>query len=128
MELSDIQEKTQRTCIQIGNCYEVRLPWKERSKNADGSYEMFLRRLTSTEAILSKDPELKMKYHTAIQEYFREGYAQKLERPLIEEGWYLPLQPVTSDMKTTKVRIVFDSAAKVNRILLKSLLRRDLVY
>ena len=65
-----------------------------------------------------------MKYHTAIQEHIREGYVQKPERPLIEEGWCLQHHPVISDTKTTKVRIGYNSAAKVNGISLNDLLEK----
>ena len=46
-ELSNIQEKTQRTCIQTGNRYQVRLSWTENKKKPGGSYDMTIRRLTS---------------------------------------------------------------------------------
>ena len=85
---------------------------------------MALLRLISTERRLNNNPELKRKYHEAMKDYVSEGYVQKLERPNIEEGSYLPHHPVISDTKNTKVRIVFDSAAKVNGISLNDLLEK----
>ena len=41
-----------------------------------------------TERRLDKNPELKKKYHSAMEEYFNEGYAEKIEKPITEEGWY----------------------------------------
>ena len=62
---------------------------------------------------LDKIPELKKKYHSATEEYFNGGYAEKIEELITEEGWYLLHHPVISDTKNTKLRIVFDSAAKL---------------
>ena len=47
-----------------------------------------------TERRLDKNPELKKKYHSAMEEYFNEGYAEKIEKPITEDGWYLPHHPV----------------------------------
>ena len=85
---------------------------------------MALQRLISTERRLNNNPELKRKYHEAMEDFVSEGYVQKLKRPNIEVGWYLPHHPVISDTKNTKVRIVFDSAAKVNGISLNDLLEK----
>ena len=85
---------------------------------------MALRRLTSTERRWNNNPELKKKYHEAMKDYVSEGYVQKLERSSIVGGWYLPYHPVISDTKNTKVRIVFDYAAKVNGISLNDLLEK----
>jgi len=77
-----------------------------------------------TERRLDKNPELKKKFYSAMEEYFHEGYAEKIEKPITEEGWYLPHHPVISDTKNTKVRIVFDSAAKVKGVSLNDLLEK----
>ena len=61
-----------------------------------------------TEKRLEKNPELKKKYHSAMEVYFFGGYAEKIEEQPTEEGWYLPHHPAVSDTKSTKVRIVFD--------------------
>ena len=77
-----------------------------------------------TERRLDKNPELKKKYHSAMEEYFYGGYAERIEGPITDEGWYLPHHPVISDTKNTKVRIVFDSAAKVKGVSLNDLLEK----
>ena len=77
-----------------------------------------------TEKRLEKNPELKKKYHSAMEEYFFGGYAERIEEQPTEEGWYLPHHPVISDTKNTKVRIVSDSAAKVNGVSLNDLLEK----
>ncbi len=68
--------------------------------------------------------ELKKKYHLAMEEYFKEGYADRIEEKPTEEGWYLPHHPVVSEKKNTKVRIVFDSIAKVKGVSLNNLLEK----
>ena len=47
-----------------------------------------------TEKRLEKNPELRKKYHSAMEEHFFGGYAEKIEEQPIEEGWYLPHHPV----------------------------------
>ena len=59
-----------------------------------------------------------------MDEYVNEGYAEKIQGQSTEEGWYLLHHPVISQTKNTKVRIVFDSAAKVNGVSLNDLLEK----
>ena len=59
-----------------------------------------------------------------MEEYFFGGYAEKIEEQPTEEGWYLPHHPVILDTKNTKVRIVFDSAAKIKGVSLNDLLEK----
>ena len=77
-----------------------------------------------TKKRLEKNPELKKKCHSAMEEYFFGGYAERIEEQPTEEGWYLPHHPVISDTKNTKVRIVFDSAEKVKGISRNDLLEK----
>ena len=77
-----------------------------------------------TERRLDKNPELKKKYHLAMEEYFNGGYTERIKEQPTEEGWYLPHNPVISDTKNTKVPIVFDSAAKVKGVSLNDLLEK----
>eukprot|EP00794_Sanderia_malayensis_P002620 gene2620-3033_t len=122
--LAAIEEQTKRTTVQVGNRYQVRLPWKKGVVTPSGSYGMALKRLSMTERRLENNLELKKKYHLAMEEYFKEGYADRIEGKPTEEGWYLPHHPVVSETKNTKVRIVFDSAAKVKGVSLNDLLEK----
>eukprot|EP00112_Aurelia_sp_Birch-Aquarium-sp1_P005177 Seg1587.2 transcript_id=Seg1587.2/GoldUCD/mRNA.D3Y31 product="hypothetical protein" protein_id=Seg1587.2/GoldUCD/D3Y31 len=122
--LAEVQEQTKRATVQVGNRYQVRLPWKQGIMKPTGSYYMASRRLSMTERRLDKNQELKKKYHSAMEEYFNGGYAERIEEQPTEEGWYLPHHLVISDTKNTKVRIVFDSAAKVKGVSLNDLLEK----
>ena len=122
--LAEVQEQTQKTTLQIGNRYQVQLPWKQGIMKPTGSYDVALKRLNMAKRRLDKNPELKKKYHSAMEEYLIGGYAEKIDKQPTEEGWYLPHHPVISDTKNTKVRIVFDSAAKVKGVSLNDLLEK----
>ncbi|XP_065190905.1 uncharacterized protein LOC135821835 [Sycon ciliatum] len=92
--------------------YTVKLPWKRSPPEENGSYEMALKRLRSTEKRLHKEPEVAKEYCRVLQHHVNAGYvtAVKLEST---GGWYLPHFPVTRpDATTTKVRVVFDASAK----------------
>lgn len=96
--------------------YELKLPWRDNRK-LENNYTMALNRLQNTEKKLLKDRELGEKYGTIIDDYLKKGYIEKVENIDIngDECWYLPHFPVIRpDKETTKVRIVFDGAAKFN--------------
>ena len=122
--LAEVQDQMQKTTVQIGSHYQVRLPWKQEITKPTGSYDLAFRRLRMTEKKLEKNPELKKKYHSAMEVYFFGRYAEKIEEQPTEEDWYLPHHPVISDTKNTKVRIAFDSAAKVKGVSLNDLLEK----
>ena len=67
---------------------------------------------------------IKERYHEAIQAYINEGYVSKLEKQPTDTGWYLPHHPVIADCKNTKLRVVFDLAAKVDEVSLNDLLEK----
>ena len=86
---------------------------------------MALSRLRSTERNLKKDSRVAEEYRATIQAYVEKGYLRKVpsdEQPL-DNVWYLPHFPVVRmDKTTTKVRIVFDCAAKCNGISLNDMI------
>ena len=74
-----------------------------------------LQRLESLERSLRRQPDVAERYKDAFENHEKKGYIKKLtgkdafKRP----KWFLPHFPVVrEDRATTKVRIVFDSAAK----------------
>ena len=80
-----------------------------------GNREEAERHLFSLEKNLIKKPEVAKRYKEAMNANVEKGYVRKLRPNEGEDGpsWYLPHLPVIrEDRKTTKVRIVFDSAAR----------------
>ena len=103
--------------------YCVGLPWRRPPQNLPNSYEMALRRLKNTEKRLLHEPETAEKYAGIISQYLENGYIRKLQQRPDGEGWYLPHFPVIRPEKeTTKVRIVFDAAAKSHGVALNDLI------
>ena len=95
--------------------YEIGIPWRQGEPSFDDNYEMALSRLkTQEKSLLKKGPKISEAYDQVIKDYEKKGYIIKV--PKTEESqWFLPHFPVIrEDKKTTKVRIVFDPAAKYN--------------
>ena len=94
--------------------YEVGIPWKEGEPKLEGNYEAAFTRLKSQEKSLArKGPGAKKAYSQVIESYETKGYIRKVSTSEDEGHWFLPHFPVIKeDRTTTKVRIVFDAAAK----------------
>ena len=86
----------------------------KETASPDQQLEMALNRLDNTERRLIKQPELREKYCGIIEQYVKKGYLEYVD--VINDSndcWYLPHFPVVrTDKSTTKVRIVFDGAAR----------------
>ncbi|KAL4238005.1 hypothetical protein ACF0H5_002716 [Mactra antiquata] len=110
--------------IEDSGKYQVSIPWNGRKieLNNTCNYESALKRLRNTEKKLAKNETVKSEYESTIQKYLKKGYISKVNDNEINNespAWYLPHFPVTKmDRETTKVRIVFDAAAKHNNICL----------
>jgi len=117
--------------------YRVAVPWKDEKPELPDTKPMALSSLRSTERNLKKDDRLAEDYKATIQAYVEKGYLRKvpLDEQLPNNVWYLPHFPVVRmDKTTTKVRIVFDCAAKCSGISLNDMiyagpkLQQDLFY
>ncbi len=86
--------------------YEIGVPWKQDEPLA-------LSRLKNLKKSLQrKDPKIKEAYRKIIEDYSVKGYVRKTTQK-DENQWFLPHFPVVrEDKSTTKVRVVFDAAAK----------------
>jgi hypothetical protein len=75
---------------------------------------MAFTRLSSQEKSLKrKGPEVMKAYNRIIDDYAKKGYVKKVPKTDEKDQWYLPHFPVVrEDKATTKVRIVYDAAAK----------------
>jgi glycerol-3-phosphate cytidylyltransferase-like family protein len=96
------------------NRYEIGIPWKVNEPIFKSNYDQALSRLQSLErSLLKKGSDIGSSYNSIIEEYVEKGYVKKVPRTAEEDQWYLPHFPVIRNDKTTsKVRIVFDAAAK----------------
>ncbi len=77
---------------------------------------MALKRLkTQEQSLLRKSPEIAQAYDEIVKDYERKEYITKVPKTNDTEQWFLPHFPVIPQYRaTTKVRIVFDAAAKEN--------------
>ena len=107
--------KVEKSRRWIGGRHEVAIPWKEEFPSLPDNRDDAEKRLHSLEKSLLKKPEVARRYKEAMNANVEKGYVRKLEANETEDcpGWYLPHFPVIrEDRETTKVRIVFDSAAR----------------
>ena len=106
-------ETAQSTQMLKDGRYEIGIPWKEGEPEFRNNFEMAFSRLSNLETSLLKKPEIASAYCEIIKDYVDKEYVRKV--PMTdEEQWFLPHFAVVSNQKTsTKVRIVFDAAAKL---------------
>ena len=117
--------KVEKSKRRIGGRYEVAIPWKEEFPSLPDNREEAEKRLFSLEKNLLKKPEVARRYQEAMNANVEKGYVRKLEPNKGEDGqgWYLPHFPVIrEDRETTKVRIVFDSAARCKGVSLNDVM------
>ena len=111
-------EKSRRL---IWGRYEVAILWKEEFPSLPDNREEGKKRLLCLEKTLLKKPEVVRRYKEAMNANVQKGYVRKLETNEAEDGpsWYLPhFLDIREDRETTKVRRVFDSAARRNGLFL----------
>ena len=117
--------KVEKSKRRIGGRYEVAIPWKEEFPSLPDNREEAEKRLFSLEKNLLKKPEVARRYQEAMNANMEKGYVRKLEPNKGEDGqgWYLPHFPIIrEDRETTKVRIVFDSAARCKGVSLNDVM------
>ena len=103
----------------INGRYEVAIPWKNDEPPLYCNRKTAEDRLYSLEKHLQRRPDVGEKYCQVMKANETKGYIRKLEPGEIDNGpsWYLPHFPVVrEDKETTKVRIVYDSAARYGGI------------
>ena len=112
-------QKAQNSLKFDGEHYEVGVPWRREQPDLRGNFGYALNRMKKTEQSLMKneDKSLLAKYSTNFEDYVSKGYMKKIAPEVTEEvlsdSWFLPHFPVIrNDRATTKIRIVYDAAAK----------------
>ena len=99
--------------------YHVAVPWKENKPDLPDTKHGTLSPPKHRKKSEEKRPQ---EYQAAIQAYVEKGYLRKVpsEEQPPANVWFLPHFPnVRMDKSTTKVRIVFDCAAKCDDISFK---------
>ncbi|XP_058816404.1 uncharacterized protein LOC131679685 [Topomyia yanbarensis] len=106
--------------------YETGLLWRYDNVRLPDSKAMATRRWHCLQRRLTKDQSLAMVLNEKIQDYLQKQYIRKLSPEEITVSrprtWYLPIFPVTNPNKPSKVRIVWDAAAKAHGVSLNSVL------
>ncbi|XP_077992825.1 uncharacterized protein LOC144446858 [Glandiceps talaboti] len=117
--------KTVKSLKRINNRYEVAIPWRDEQPDLPDNRRLAENRLISLERALSKKPILAARYKEVMEANIRKGYFEKVNDSVENLGpsWYLPHFPVVrEDKATTKVRIVYDSAAKSEGVCLNDMM------
>ena len=112
-------EKARRSRRYLDGRYEVGIPWVDDQPPLYSNRAGAEGRLLSLENQLKRRPDVAEKYCQVIEANVAKGYVRKVEPDEVDDGasWYLPHFPVVrEDKQTTKVRIVYDSAARYEGI------------
>ncbi|XP_062710279.1 uncharacterized protein LOC134288687 [Aedes albopictus] len=115
------------TTYRDGNRFFTGLLWKHNNIELPDSFPMALQRLQCLERRMIRDPVLKDNLHAQLQEYQNKGYAHQATEIELHEAdprrtWYLPLGAVVNPKKPSKVRLIWDAAAKVDGVSLNTFL------
>lgn len=106
--------------------YETGLLWRYDGVQFPDSYGMALKRLSCLESKMSKNPDLALNLQNQIKDYVIKGYARRMTDDELQRKnprkWYLPIFAVSNPNKPSKIRLVWDAAAKVNGVSLNSML------
>lgn len=90
--------------------YQVNIPLRSDIKELGSSRGMALHRFRQLERRFGRDPELKQKYVSAMNELLREGQMRLVDRAPIGWCYYIPHHPVLK-----KFRIVFDASCRTDK-------------
>ena len=129
-ESSFIKHVRDTTRILDDGRVEVKMPWKPGQPNLQNNWSVAYDRMGRKEKQLRKKGTLEV-VNKEIQDLLDRKVVIKLapERVIRDEpAWYLPLNVVEQPEKTTKLRIVFDSAATYRGMSLNDALEKGPCY
>ena len=114
-EDSRLLEESKEKITREHNRYSITIPWNDIREQLQFYPEMARQRLFTLCTRLRKDEQLAKEYEEIINDYQKKDYIRKVPEAEYEQtNWLLPHFPVIRQNKeTTKVRIVFDAAAKI---------------
>ena len=101
------------TCTSVGGHYELPIPWRQ-GKEFPNNLESVLPRLHNLKRSLQRKG-LYARYDDEVEKLLFKGYAERVPQDQLADRnrtWYIPHQPVITDKKPGKLRLVFDCAAK----------------
>ena len=116
------EEVMAQTARRSGDRWEAGLLWNSDNETLPESKSLAEKRFLSLERKMQRDSVFKEEYRKLIKEYLEKGYARVLTDE--EEGsigprtWYLPHFAVQNPNKPTKMRLVWDAAAKSHGVFL----------
>ena len=105
---------------------EVQMPWKPGHPNLPNNWSVAYKRMVSKEKQLIKKGKLQA-FNQEVKALVDRAVVVKLQPDHVkpdEPAWYLPIGEVESPEKTTKCRLVFDSAAKMDGVSLNDALEK----
>ena len=111
------------SCL-INGRWEVGLLWKDENFSLPNSRLNALNRLYLLERKLDRNPQYANLYYKEMNRLLELGFAKKTDSPPKNPIWYLPHFGVTNINKPGKVRLVFDAAAKSNKVSFNDFLLR----
>lgn len=102
-----------KTSKQVGDHWEVGLPWKDETVKMKDSYPTAFSRLQGVEKKMRMNTDFQARYRERVQHLFENNYAHPCSEPDVTSDrlWYLPHFGVDNPNKK-KLRLVFDAAAK----------------
>lgn len=110
-------EKFHDTLEYKDNRYQVTWPWKEDKPDLPTNKELALGRLNTLVNRMKHRPELLQKYDQVMRDQLQKGMIEKVN-DIQSDGivHYIPHHPViTPEKTTTKLRVVYDASAKMNK-------------
>ncbi|XP_044573304.1 uncharacterized protein LOC123257617 [Drosophila ananassae] len=104
------------TCQEKSGKYEVGFPWRGGIDKLPESRGNALKRLTCIKKKVSQEPDMYEKIDAQVRNLLDKGYAVKLSNEETCRGnsrtWYLPIFIARNPNKPSKLRLVWDAAAK----------------
>ena len=123
------EESTRQRLIYANGRFMVGIPWRGgvREPNVVSNRQMAEHRLQSLLRSLDRRPGMRLRYSKVLQDYLDKAYIRKLTSEEVDRcgtgQWYLPhFAVIREDKATTKVRVVFDAAAKFNNVAINDLM------
>ena len=99
-------------CRKMGDKYEVKLPFREKTPNLEENRQVAQKRLELLKRTFQRDPKYATEYKTVMANLLAKGSTEEVPDERKGAGkWYLPHFGVRNPQKE-KVRVVFDCASK----------------
>ncbi|KAH8339623.1 hypothetical protein KR067_011866 [Drosophila pandora] len=118
----------EETCQEKSGEYEVGFPWRGGIDKLPESRGNALKRLTCIKKKVSQEPDMYEKIDAQVRNLLDKGYAVKLSKEETcrenSRTWYLPIFIARNPNKPSKLRLVWDAAAKSHGCALNDYLLR----